>query len=199
LAQSWRRAREYERLEALLRSASGVLERSGSAVVVLAEPLHELTPGALVSLYRFFGRPGIRDPLPVRVQHWLEAQRSLASDADLELARPLQATLDGRQLVLRFLPGLQGDSDVILLDERHSEPPRDVLRDIGLTEREGVVLRLLTSGATNAAIAQQLSLSPWTVKRHLANVYTKLGVTGRVQAVAVALEIEAHHGATTMD
>jgi DNA-binding NarL/FixJ family response regulator len=56
-----------------------------------------------------------------------------------------------------------------------------------LSERELEVLRLLASGFTNKEIAEQLFLSPDTVKTHLSNAYRKLGVSDRAHAVAVAL------------
>lgn len=52
-----------------------------------------------------------------------------------------------------------------------------------LTPREGEILRLLTSGARNKEIAAQLWISERTVKFHLANLYQKLGVTTRTEAV----------------
>ena len=55
-----------------------------------------------------------------------------------------------------------------------------------LTEREVEVLRLLAAGRTNAEIAQALVLSVFTVERHVANIYTKLGVRGRPAAIAYA-------------
>lgn len=57
-----------------------------------------------------------------------------------------------------------------------------------LTEREMEVLRLLASGARNKEIANQLFLSHNTVKFHVANVYQKLGVQTRTEAVRVASE-----------
>jgi DNA-binding CsgD family transcriptional regulator len=195
LAQTWRRAREHERLDQLVGAAAGALCADGSGVVVLTEPIHELTPGALVALYRFFGRPTPRDPLPARVRHWLEAHhdRASAHANDLELSRPLRAVLHDRQLVLRHLPSARNHPDALLLDERRVDHVSTPLRAVGLTEREAAVLDLVGTGATNAEIAQQLQLSPWTVKRHLANVYAKLGVHGRLRASALALEITAHH------
>jgi DNA-binding CsgD family transcriptional regulator len=194
LAQLWRRAREYERLASLLAATSAVLSGSGSGVVVLTEPIDELTPDALVQLYRFFGRPAPRAPLPPRVRNWVEAFRTDGESS--ELPRPLKARLDGRQLVLRYLPGRRGLPDVILLDEVATDPSSDVLRAVGLSEREEAVVRLVGNGASNADIAAQLSLSVWTVKRHLANIYTKLGVSNRVRLAALALEIDAHHRPT---
>jgi LuxR family maltose regulon positive regulatory protein len=58
-----------------------------------------------------------------------------------------------------------------------------------LTERELEVLRLAAAGLSNEAIAAQLFLSTGTVKRHLHNIYGKLGVTGRFNAVARAREL----------
>jgi DNA-binding NarL/FixJ family response regulator len=56
-----------------------------------------------------------------------------------------------------------------------------------LTERELDVLRLLAAGLANREIGERLFLSPETVKTHLGNIYRKLGVEGRTQAVIVAL------------
>ena len=53
-----------------------------------------------------------------------------------------------------------------------------------LTTREGEVLELVAAGLTNAAIAERLWISPGTVKKHLDNVYAKLGVANRTAAVA---------------
>lgn len=57
-----------------------------------------------------------------------------------------------------------------------------------LTEREMEVLRLLAAGLTNREIAEQLIVSPETVKKHTANIYGKLAASNRSQAVAMARE-----------
>ncbi len=51
-----------------------------------------------------------------------------------------------------------------------------------LTDRERETLAMLATGATNAEIASALGIAEPTVKRHLANIYQKLGCTNRVQA-----------------
>jgi DNA-binding NarL/FixJ family response regulator len=51
-----------------------------------------------------------------------------------------------------------------------------------LTEREHEVLRLLAQGRNNSEIAAELVLSLKTVRNHVSNIFTKLHVTGRVQA-----------------
>ena len=59
---------------------------------------------------------------------------------------------------------------------------------VTLSEREIEVLRLLSRGGTNAAIADELGLSPKTVERHVTHIYDKLGVTTRAGAAIYALE-----------
>ena len=53
----------------------------------------------------------------------------------------------------------------------------------GLTQREIELLALLGSGATNHAIAEQLFISEHTVKSHLYNIFRKIGVRNRTQAI----------------
>lgn len=57
---------------------------------------------------------------------------------------------------------------------------------LGITKREFAVLELLAVGQSNKQIARQLSVSPNTVKTHLANLFQKLEVERRTQAVARA-------------
>jgi DNA-binding CsgD family transcriptional regulator len=58
----------------------------------------------------------------------------------------------------------------------------------GLTARELEVLRLITAGHTNKAIAAALVLSERTVDRHVSNIFAKLAVSSRAAATAYAYE-----------
>ena len=64
--------------------------------------------------------------------------------------------------------------------------PRDAggLRAAGLTARELEVLRLISTGLSNQAIAERLFISEHTVHRHVANTLSKLDVSSRSAAVA---------------
>jgi ATP/maltotriose-dependent transcriptional regulator MalT len=58
-----------------------------------------------------------------------------------------------------------------------------------LSEREMEVFKLLENGLSNQEIAEQLFISMNTVKAHLKSIYSKLGVSNRVQAIARGREI----------
>src|SRR5712691_7810045 len=62
----------------------------------------------------------------------------------------------------------------------------DELARLGLTGREREILLLVAAGHTNREIAQALFISPKTAGVHVSNILAKLGVTGRVEAAAVA-------------
>jgi LuxR family maltose regulon positive regulatory protein len=58
-----------------------------------------------------------------------------------------------------------------------------------LSQRELEVLRLIVEGATNQEIARELVLTVNTVKRHISNIFGKLHVSNRAQAIARAREL----------
>ena len=60
----------------------------------------------------------------------------------------------------------------------------------GLTEREVEVLQAVAQGKSNRDIGEELSISPHTVHVHLRNVFSKLGVHSRAEAVALAMDRE---------
>ena len=56
-----------------------------------------------------------------------------------------------------------------------------------LTERETEVLRLLAQGQANKQIARSLNIAEKTVKTHVSNILSKLGVQSRTQATLYAI------------
>lgn len=60
---------------------------------------------------------------------------------------------------------------------------------LGISEREFEVLELLAAGRSNKEIASQLSVSPNTVKTHVAKLYGKLEVSRRTEAILRAREL----------
>jgi ATP/maltotriose-dependent transcriptional regulator MalT len=69
---------------------------------------------------------------------------------------------------------------------RRQPPPREDSAFAALTSREREVLALLTEGLSNEQIAKRLSISEKTVRNHLSNLFDKLGVWTRAQAIVFA-------------
>lgn len=65
-------------------------------------------------------------------------------------------------------------------------PNEAAAKALGLTAREREVLDLMAEGQSNKEIARSLSVSPNTVKTHVGNLYSKLEVAKRTQAVRKA-------------
>ncbi|MGH3081579.1 MAG: helix-turn-helix transcriptional regulator [Gaiellaceae bacterium] len=111
-------------------------------------------------LMRDFFPAGLAGRLPAALEDWLEGGDS----------RPLVRRRGDRRLVV------ERTVDSLILEERVAEVP--------LTVREREVLSWVARGKTNAEIAELLWLAPSTVRKHLENVYAKLGVSTRTAAVA---------------
>lgn len=69
------------------------------------------------------------------------------------------------------------------------EPNVKVQQALGISERELEVLHLLAAGQSNKEIAGRLSVSPNTVKTHIARLYDKLEVSRRTEAILKAREL----------
>ena len=93
-----------------------------------------------------------------------------------ELARAIRAAHAGRAT-------LSPEATQALVKNAHQPPPPG--RD--LTEREREVLALMIEGLNNTQIAGRLSVRPSTIKSHVSNILSKLGVASRTEAVTLAL------------
>jgi DNA-binding NarL/FixJ family response regulator len=112
---------------------------------------------------------------------WHQQGRTADALRELHAAEALAAGIGNPQRLAEVRAALAEAGEAVALPD-------------GLTARQAEVLGLLASGLSNKQIAGQLYLSPATVERHLATVYRKLGVTGRVEATRYAM---AHGLATT--
>lgn len=92
----------------------------------------------------------------------------------LDQVREICISLDAR-------PTLSRIEDLASRLETHVSPPPTL--PAGLTAREGEVLRLIAEGHSNREIAEALFLSPRTVERHIANIYLKIDVHSRDEAI----------------
>ncbi|MDJ0993140.1 MAG: response regulator transcription factor [Dinoroseobacter sp.] len=108
-----------------------------------------------------------------------EKAMHLGAVAYFPKSMPVASMLDGIRQLLVSECGPQQDPDTI--DGSSPQP-----RDYGLTSREEQVLARLTLGQSNKVIAEELRLKEVTVKFHITNILSKLGVSNRTQAALLA-------------
>ncbi|WP_159613501.1 response regulator transcription factor [Glutamicibacter sp. JC586] len=68
----------------------------------------------------------------------------------------------------------------------NSQEVDDLIYDLGLTNREVQILKLLAQGFNNPEVSKTLGITETTVKTHMAKIFVKLGVRDRVQALVAA-------------
>jgi len=101
-----------------------------------------------------------------------------------EMLKSIQALAEGEAL---FGPAIAGRLLHFFQNkDRHPKSEAASISFPELTEREREVLTCIASGDTNAEIAEQLSISLKTVRNHVSNIFTKLQVVNRAQAVIKA-------------
>jgi LuxR family maltose regulon positive regulatory protein len=82
-----------------------------------------------------------------------------------------------------------GDADIPELSNRKTSYINEIEVFEPLTHRENDILRLMGRGLTNQEIANQLVISPHTVRAHATKIYAKLGVNSRTRAVHKARQL----------
>jgi DNA-binding CsgD family transcriptional regulator len=155
----WRTARTRRQLRAALESVDRGSEQDARGVILLgAGGLIELaSPAARRLLREYFGADR-RGDAPAELVEWHESGSSTLVRGQGE--HRLTVSRSGRTLLL--------------------EETRD---ELGLTARERQVLAWVAQGKGNSEVAEILWVTPSTVRKHLENVYAKLGVHTRTAAV----------------
>ena len=64
-----------------------------------------------------------------------------------------------------------------------------LIKELGLSEREMDVLKAMAEGKSNSGIAEKLFVSESTIKTHVSNIFVKLDVKRRTQAINQAREM----------
>ena len=187
LAQAHRNAQIHTEARARLAALDRGLEAAGHAAIMLRGDgrVRAASREAKRMLEGGFGRrPAARSRLPADLENWVTERRAGGGPGDNV---PLVVAGGEERLVVRFVRGRGKDESDVLLLERSIDPlSHESLRALGLSPRESEVLRLAALGSQSAAIADDMSISPATVRKHFENVYRKLGVQSRGAAVATA-------------
>lgn len=135
---------------------------------------------AIAWLKKYFPLTDLATRLPFSVRQWLrlEAKRRRSFSVDK----------NGHQLVITLVESEAGGPHCLVLQERAAANRAGGNGSTSLTQREVEVLSWVAQGKANWAIGKILNLSPGTVRKHLQNIYSKLGVENRTAAALCALD-----------
>ena len=164
---------ELQMLRALALQALGELE---PALAALACALTLAEPGGYVRLFLDEGEPMLRllrtasarHVFPDYVHRLLSASAAVPGDPGRKAA--------------------SSPSPLVVRPRVSTRPPSPLIEP--LTDREGEVLKLLATHLTSTEIAERLHISSHTVRYHIKNIYGKLGVHRRTEAVGRARELD---------
>jgi DNA-binding CsgD family transcriptional regulator len=159
LGRLWHAAQTRRRLRAVTTALESASDQDTRGVILLTPDgrIEFASPPARRLLREYFGAPHEAD-LPPAFARRLESG---------------SATMAWRLADRRLI--IERAGDALLLEETRDE--------LGLTPRERDILAWVARGKTNPEIAQILWIAPTTVRKHLENVYAKLGVRTRTAAV----------------
>jgi DNA-binding CsgD family transcriptional regulator len=161
----------YAAAQARRRAVQAVelLEEADAGLVILdgAGRIEHATPKALRLLPAYFR--DYRSGLPEEIADWMLEEPQAPSP------EPLRIEGEGLSLLVHLVGG------ALLLEEEREAPP--------LTEREREILDLVAVGKTNSEIAEAIWIAPGTVRKHLENIYEKLGVHSRTAAIAAVTDV----------
>jgi DNA-binding NarL/FixJ family response regulator len=97
-----------------------------------------------------------------------------------DILRAVRSVVRGEAV---FGPGI-AERVLTFFAEAHTRPQPPAFPELTIRERE--VLQLIAAGRRNADIAARLHLSPKTVRNHISNIFAKLHVADRAEAIAAA-------------
>ncbi len=137
--------------------------------------IHERHPTIkILALSSFQDEESVHDMIKAGAVGYVLKDSSLA-----ELANSIRAVYLGTTVFSSEV------TDALFNPKAETESPK---AEFGLTPRELEVLALMIKGYNNKQIAYQLTISTATVKYHVRSILAKLKVSGRVEAVALAVE-----------
>ena len=146
-----------------------------------------IAPQAIIWIETYFSKSACLHQLPDNLWSWVKHQIAISTRTDIITAcLPLKIQQAARELTIRLVIDPSLASYLLLLEEQ-TLSSLNSLELLGLSQRETEVLGLIMQGKDNKSISIQMNIRIGTTRKHLENIYLKLGVQSRTEAVACAL------------
>lgn len=184
LFQAYSNAQRYYQLQQNLTQLHQSLDLSGIIFLNGLGQTKLIMAQAATWLQSYFPSHHGFNQLPEQLQSWIKHQSQPNINTP---CLPLRLQQDNRQLTIRLVIDKPGEQYLLLLAEEQILSLLTALKLIGLSQREAEVMFWIVQGKQNKEIASELKVRYSTVRKHLENIYRKLNVESRTEAVSVAL------------
>jgi DNA-binding CsgD family transcriptional regulator len=190
LKVAYKNSQQATKFQHQLQQQSQAFDRLNAIVLTLSGEVRLISTAAGNLLTRYFEGEWLNyNQLPESLDSWVKQQLSrsqfdlIAPDLSFQIAKP------DRKLRIDLLCDFAAEQHLLICTEKSSEfSSVQHLQSIGLSKREAEVLALVAAGKTNPQIAQQLTISVKTVKKHLEHIFSKLNADSRIDAINKALQ-----------
>jgi DNA-binding NarL/FixJ family response regulator len=189
LFQAHCNVQKYQRLAQQTRQVTETFQAMGLITLTATGQVAVMTDQAAIWLDQYFTQATVPGSLPEALTAWMISQFSQIRQGDpaVSVGLPLYIEQADRRLVVRLMLSSTGDHDSLLLEEQ-LRTGLPLLERLNLSPRETEVLGGLLQGKDNKSIAKAMDVGTSTVRKHLENIYRKLNVQSRAEAVAIALD-----------
>jgi DNA-binding CsgD family transcriptional regulator len=183
--QAYGNAQQHQQVQQTYSQLGKSLGDVGLVILDLEGQVELMTPLAINWLEKYFAPAiGLRE-IPDLLWSWVK--HHVTELAEGGVAVPLQMHQGQQKLVVRLTIKAAENRYLLLLEEERVSIV-DSLDLLGLSRRETDVLAGVIQGLDNPAIAVQMGVNIYTVRKHLENIYSKLGVKSRAGAIAYTLQ-----------
>jgi DNA-binding CsgD family transcriptional regulator len=188
LAQAYANIQHYSTLQQDLQQLQQSCNCLGLVVLDTDICIQSIAPPAALWLKTYFTISTSPRHLPDHLRAWIKHQiTNLTAPSELPKASlPLRIQLADRELTIRLIIEQIGSRYLLLLEEQSLNQTL-ALEILGLSQRETELLNWVMQGKDNPTIAHEMNITTGTVRKHLENLYRKLGVTSRSEAIAHTL------------
>jgi DNA-binding CsgD family transcriptional regulator len=190
LIQAYQTVLHFQQLQQEVTKLQQSPDRTGIIFLDGLGRLKLMTSQATTWLESYFPSHRSFSQLPEQLNSWVKHQldRLKVAEDVSSPCLPLHLQQKNRQLTIRLIVARSGEQYLLLLAEEQMLSWLAALELLGLSQREAEVLSSIIQGKDNQAIAAQMNINISTVRKHLENIYRKLGVKNRTEAIASALE-----------
>jgi DNA-binding CsgD family transcriptional regulator len=188
LAQSYANIQHYKPIQQDLHQLQQSFNCLGLVVLDADICVQSIAPQAALWLKTYFTSSTSPRHLPDHLRSWIKHQiTNLTAPSELpKPCPPLRIQLPDRELTIRLIIEQIGSRYLLLLEEQALDQSL-ALEILGLSQRETELLNWVMQGKDNQTIAKTMGITIGTVRKHLENLYRKLGVTSRAEAIAHTL------------